>query len=195
MMDTRFDLHDEPLTREEEQALRNKRTGLALFQFSWIMVFVSLIVANLQLRNQSASWPPPGVQELGAAVPTVMLVALVMSSFFARRGLSALKGYQSRAALLQWRFALLLGVLFVIIMGIEWVRTPVTGQYSMVFRVMVAFHGIHALVIGVFMTFIERGMNSGFYNPRHFWPVEAAAKLWYFVTAAWFLFYLVIYWI
>jgi hypothetical protein len=27
----------------------------------------------------------------------------------------------------------------------------------------------------------------------HFWPVEAAANLWYFVTVAWLLFFVVLY--
>ena len=56
------DLAEKNLSRAELQDLRNKRTGLAVFQISWILVFVCLVVVNWQLRWSQPSWPPPGVQ-------------------------------------------------------------------------------------------------------------------------------------
>ncbi len=186
------------LTREERealQALQNKRTGLAIFQLSWIMVFVSLVVANLQLRYNAASWPPPGVAALNATVPTVMTVGLIISSVFAGRAARAIKENRGAAFLSQWRMMLLLGIIFVAVMAYEWVTVPVTGQYSDLFRVMVGFHGIHALVIGAMAVIVERRGSAGRYHADHFWTVEATAKLWHFVTIAWLLFYLFLYWI
>ncbi|MBK8025534.1 MAG: hypothetical protein IPK19_30090 [Chloroflexi bacterium] len=34
------------MTREERMALANRRTGLFIFQISWIMVFVCLMLVN-----------------------------------------------------------------------------------------------------------------------------------------------------
>jgi heme/copper-type cytochrome/quinol oxidase subunit 3 len=78
-----------------------------------------------------------------------------------------------------------------VVMAIEWITVPPSGQYSDVFRVMVGFHGVHALVIGGFLVNVYR--HGERYNPLHFWPVEAAANLWYFVTVAWLLFFVVLY--
>ena len=55
-------LEQRELSREELQNLRNLRTGVTIFQLSWIMVFVCLIIVNLQLRGNFVSWPPPGMR-------------------------------------------------------------------------------------------------------------------------------------
>jgi cytochrome c oxidase subunit III len=182
---------DQGLSREEVQALRNKRTGLAIFQVSWIMVFVVLIVVNLQLRNNAPSWPPPGVDQLNPLIPTVMTLVLIASSVLVRQGTRAVKAGDTASFLSQWRIAIGLGVLFIAVMALEGLFVPTSGQYSTVFRVMVGFHGFHALVIGAFLVNVYR--NGQQYDAAHFWPVEAAAGLWYFVTIAWLLFYTVLY--
>ena len=185
------DLAEQQLSREELQALRNKRTGLAIFQVSWIMVFVTLILVNLQLRNNAPSWPPPGVDQLSPLIPTLMTLALIISSFLVRRGTRAVKAGEHAQFLSQWRIAIGLGVLFVVVMLIEWITVPPSGQYSSVFRLMVGFHAVHALVIGGFLVNVYR--HGERYDQLHFWPVEAAANLWYFVTVAWLLFFVVLY--
>jgi heme/copper-type cytochrome/quinol oxidase subunit 3 len=182
---------EQNLSRQELQDLRNKRTGLTIFQLSWILVFVALILVNLQIRSDYASWPPPGVDRLSAIIPTGATLALIVSGFLAQRGVQAVKQNQTAAFLSQWRLALGLGVLFVLVMVYEWLTVPVTGQYSTMFRVMTGFHGFHALVIGAYMLRVYRG--GDLYNARNFWSVEAAAKLWYFVIIAWILFYTVLY--
>ncbi|MEO8608721.1 MAG: cytochrome c oxidase subunit 3 [Chloroflexota bacterium] len=185
------DVVEQQLSREELQALRNKRTGLAIFQVSWIMVFVVLIVVNLQLRNDAPSWPPPGVDQLSLIIPTLMTLALILSSFLVRQGTQAIKAGEYGRFLSQWRIAIGLGTLFVVVMALEWIAVPTSGQYSNLFRLMVGFHGVHALVIGGFLVNVYRHGDQ--YDPLHFWPAEAAANLWYFVTVAWLLFFVVLY--
>lgn len=181
------------LTRAELQALRNKRTGLAIFQVSWIMAFVCLIFVNIMLRGRAESWPPPGVDHLNAAVPTLMTLGLIASSLFARRGVRAIRLEDRASFLSNWRVTMALAALFVVAMTVEWLTVPVSGQYSNVFRLMVGFHGVHALVIGLILVRVYRSGTAGEYDARHFWPVEGSAGLWYFVTIAWLLFYAVLY--
>jgi cytochrome c oxidase subunit 3 len=185
------DLMEQGLTPKEIQDLRNKRTGLAIFQVSWIMVFVALIFANVQLRNTSPTWPPPGVDQLSPVVPTLMTLTLIASSVLVRRGVRAVKNEQHEVFVSNWRLAIGLGMLFVVVMAIEWITVPYSGQYSNIFRLMVGFHGVHALVIGGFLVNVYRRRDQ--YDSAHFWPVEASAGLWYFVTIAWMLFYVVLY--
>ena len=187
------DLLEEGLSRQELQALRNKRTGLAIFQLSWIMTFVCLSLVSLQLRSQGPSWPPLGVDPINAAVPTVMTLALIASSVLIRRGVKAVKAGQSEKFLANWRYAIGLGTLFVVVMAIEWITIPYSGQYSNVFRLMVGFHVVHALVIGLYLWRVDRNARAGQYSTGRFWPVEGGAGLWHFVTIAWLLFYIVLY--
>src|SRR6185369_6785158 len=121
----------------------------------------------------------------------LMTLALMISSFLVRRGTRALKAGEHAQFLSQWRIAIGLGTLFVVVMAVEWITVPASGQYSDLFRLMVGFHGVHALVIGGFLVNVYR--HEAQYDQLHFWPVEAAANLWYFVTVAWLLFFVVLY--
>jgi len=198
--------------REEALRLKNARTGINLFQGSWIFAFVALIVANLQLRSSSPAWPPLGVEKLEPLLPTIATLGLVASAVFARRGFRALKRDDVRGFLVQWRTALALGVAFVAVMAFEWLTlTPlpevrlrlangvetmgVLTQYNAMFRVMTAFHGLHALIIGIYMWNVYRGIAHTTPDSCTLWSVEAGAKLWYFVVIAWMLFYVVLYWL
>jgi len=187
-------LMEQSLSREELQALRNKRTGVTVFQISWIMVFVCLIVVNLQIRSNFPTWPPAGVAPLDWVLPTIATLGLIASTWFARTALKALEADRLESFLAQWRITLILAVAFVAIMAFEWITVPESGQYSTLFRVMTAFHGIHALVIGAIMLRVYRTAQTGVYTDAgQRWVVEAGAKLWYFVTIAWLMFFTVLY--
>ena len=188
------EIAERQLSPKELLDLKNKRTGLAIFQFSWMLVFVCLMFVHWWVRNQAVAWPPEGVAKHGILVPTLMTLALIVSSFTVRRASRAVKAGDSAAFLSNLRWTLGLGVVFVVVMAIEWLIVPVSGQYSNLFRVLVGFHGVHALAIGAYLLGVYRSGAAGQYNARHFWPVEAAAGLWYFVTVAWILFYVVLYW-
>lgn len=179
------------LTRQEQQDLRNRRTGMTIFQFSWILVFVCLIMVNLQIRGNFVSWPPPGVEPLDPVLPTIATLGLLASAALARAGLQAIQRDRRDALRSYWLATVALGVVFILIMAFEWLRVPFSGQYSTVFRVMTAFHSVHALVIGLILFRVSS--RAADYDSVHYWAVEASAKLWYFVVVAWLLFYSVLY--
>jgi heme/copper-type cytochrome/quinol oxidase subunit 3 len=181
------------LSREEALALKNRRTAVTVFQISWIMVFVCLIVVNLQVRSSTPTWPPPGVEALDRVLPTLATVGLVASALLARSGLQAIQQDRRESFAWQWLFAIVLGIGFVAIMAFEWATVAFSGQYSTIFRVMTAYHGLHALVIGAILIRVYRSARAGAYDALHHWGVEAAVKLWYFVTVAWLMFYVVLY--
>lgn len=184
---------EQKLSRKELQELKNKRSGLAIFQLSWILVFVCLIVVNWQLRTAQPSWPPPGVEAPAALLPTLATAGLVVSVWLVRRATRALMQDRREEFLSSWRVALVLGGVFVVVMLYEFISIPYSAIYSDVFRMMTGFHGVHALAIGAFMGMIYRRARVGLYGPANFWPVEGAAGLWYFVVFAWILFYVVLY--
>lgn len=188
----------QPMTREEALALKNKRTGLTIFQLSWMMTFVCLVLVNWQIRSRALSWPPAGVDPLNPLLPTLATGGLLASAFLARSGLKAIAAGALEPFLSAWRAAMILGAAFIAIMVFEFFSLPATSidtQYGMIFRVMTGFHAVHALVIGLMMLNVYRGAAAGAYTPRNLWSVEGTAKLWYFVAAAWMLFYVVLYWL
>jgi heme/copper-type cytochrome/quinol oxidase subunit 3 len=184
---------EQTLSRAERQALANKRTAVTVFQFSWIMVFVCLIVVNLQIRGSYPTWPPPGVDGLDRVLPTLATAGLIVSAVLAGRGLNALRRDNRAGFLTHWRGAVALGAAFIGIMAFEWVTVKFSGQYSDIFRVMTAYHALHALVIGWMMLAALNKARAGAYTAVDNWDVEGAAKLWYFVVVAWILFYFVLY--
>ena len=182
--------------RKQAIDLKNKRLGMTIFQVSWIMVFVSLIVVNWQLRYQYQTWPPQGVERLSPIIPTIATLALIVSTIFARNGLVALLGDNHASFISNWRNSIGLGAVFMGIIAFEFLTIPATAlatQYGLTFRLMTGFHFTHALVIGGMMLYILR--NATQYHADNFWTVEGTTKLWYFVTIAWILFYVVLYWI
>ncbi|MBK9123145.1 MAG: cytochrome c oxidase subunit 3 [Chloroflexi bacterium] len=205
--------YNETVDEDREAAIRlkNKRNGMTVFQASWILVFVCLIVVNLQLRGGAPAWPPEGVERLDPVLPTLATLGLLASAVLVRRGMRTLLRDSLGGFLLQWRAALGLGALFVAVMAYEWLSvapipemrvvlangeeiiTAIT-QYNAIFRVMTAFHAFHALVIGIYMVRVLRTAARGGLT-EDTWSAEAGAKLWYFVVIAWLMFYVVLYWL
>ena len=180
--------------------LKNNRLGMKLFQASWMMVFVALVVVNWQLRYSYAQWPPAGVQPLNPTLPGLATLTLIFSAWRVHRSLKTLRGGHLAAFLAGWRLAIGCGLVFMALIGYEFVsaaETALATQYGATFRLMTGFHLVHALAILALMIKVCRDGGRGLYSGAEHdsWAVEGAAQLWYFVTAAWMLFYVVLYWL
>jgi heme/copper-type cytochrome/quinol oxidase subunit 3 len=195
--------------RKEKQELDNKRLGLLIFQISWIMAFVALIMVNWQLRFSYETWPPPGVKAMGVWLPTLASGLLLASVFIARHARKQVQADETKNFITMWTISIGLIVAFVIIMAVEWARVQTGTQYSSVFRLMTGFHSLHAVAVGAYMGNIlsnarhARAIDSGKqanegivirYDSANSWAVESASKMLDFVFIAWILFYLVLYW-
>ena len=186
--------------RETALRLKNNRLGMTIFQASWIMVFIAMIVVNWQLRFSYAQWPPEGVAPFDPLLPSLATLALLQSAILVRRGWQALRREQLGGFQLNWRLAMALGVAFMAIIVYEFATVSAAAletQYGVTLRLMTGFHVIHALAILAVMLRVYRGAARGAYTggEHEGWAVEGAAKLWYFVAVAWLMFYVVLYWI
>lgn len=180
--------------------LKNNRLGMSIFQVSWIMVFFALIVVNWQLRFNYATWPPLGVTPFKPLLPSLATLALLGSSIFVQRGLAAFRGGQVRAFALCWRLTMAFGVFFMAIIAREFATVTAAAlatQYGVTMRLMTGFHIVHALaILGVLLAVYRRAVAGAYRGGEaDGWAVEGAAKLWHFVTVAWLLFYVVLYWL
>lgn len=186
--------------RAAEMRLKNNRLGMNIFQISWIMAFVALVVVNWQLRFSYAQWPPAGIAPYDPLLPSVGALALLFSSVLVYRGLKNLRASRIGAFLNAWRLAIALGLIFMAIIVYEFFSVSdaaMSTQYGVTFRLMTGFHFVHALVILGIMIRVYQKADAGAYSADEHgsWAVEGAAKLWYFVSFAWMLFYVVLYWI
>lgn len=183
--------------REAEQRLSNNRLAVTVFQVSWIMVFVSLVVVNWQL-GFAPGWRPSDLQMPDLLLPTLATIALLGSTALAWHARRLVAAGQVSAFLSEWRIAIALGVVFLLIMLQQFFALPQGGegtQYVFMYRLMIGYHALHTLAIGGLMVQVYRYGRRGNYGAEHSWPVEGSAKLWYFVTVAWIIFYVVLYWI
>lgn len=194
------DTQDKPKHGAADLRLKNNRLGMTIFQISWIMVFLAMIIVNWQLRFSYAEWPPAGVAPFDPLLPTAATLALLLSAFLVKGGLQALRSEGAGGFLVCWRGAMLLGGAFLAIIAYEFAAVSdaaMATQYGITMRLMTGFHFVHALVILAIMVHVYRSGAAGSYSgdEHDSWAVEGSAKLWYFVTLAWLLFYAVLYWI
>lgn len=183
------------LEREAEMRLRNNRLGLTVFQGSWILAFVCLVIAYWQI-GFSPEWRPSASERPDMVLPTIATLGLLLSTWYARSGLKAVEADRIKAFLSRWLIAMGLGVVFFVIMVSQFFAVPASTdgqQYGFIYRLMIGYHAFHTLVIGIMMVQIWRLGRQGRYHADNSWSVEATAKLWYFVTVAWVLFYVVLY--
>ena len=188
------------LDRDAALRLRNNRLGMTIFQASWIMVFLAMIVVNWQLRFSYAQWPPAGVAPFDPLLPSLATLALLLSAALVHRGWQELRAGRTGDFLKRWRLAMALGTVFMAVIIYEFInvsQAALATQYGVTMRLMTGFHFVHALAILAVMLHVYRSGSKGAYSggEHEAWAVEGTAKLWYFVAVAWLLFYVVLYWI
>ena len=188
---------------EAQRRLRNNRLGITIFQISWIMVFICLVIVYWQMGYQPG-WRPSAEQAPHALLPTLATIALTGSAWFAHRALKTVEATDPQYRVAQqppffrdWLLAIGLGAFFFVVMMTQFLAVPsgteLGEQFGLIYRVMIGYHAVHAIVILLMMVQVWRFGKDWRYHRENSWSVEAAAKLWYFVVVAWLLFYAVLY--
>lgn len=169
--------------------------GMALAVFVEVMLFAGFISAFVIVRSSTPAglWPPPDQPRLPigtTAFNTALLLASGIVLFLAHR---AFPRRGARAAARLMGVAILLGGLFVLFQGVEWVRligqglTLTSSQLGAFFYLIVGAHALHAAAALVALAVFWRAMHE----ERLSRPAFGAVQLfWYFVVLMW----PVIYW-
>jgi len=180
--------------REKDLRIRNNRLGITVFQISWTMAFIALIVSYWQLGFNPEMRPTPE-QAPHPFFPAIATIALFASVWLTHRALKIVKNTEVGEApqfRFIWLLAIGLGILFLLVMMQQFFVMP-TVEFGMIYRLMIGFHALHAFVIGIMMFQVWRYGADGRYNVENYWSVEGAMRLWDFVAGAWILFYAVLY--
>lgn len=199
---TRSEKQEKAKQRDERDARiaeKNKRLGLLIFQISWIMIFVCLIVAYWQL-GFSPNWRPTPEQAPSPWLPTLATGLLIASAWTGHRAWHNVEDTSPQNAassqwLTYWQATLGLGAGFLVIMATQYIAVPASEEqlFGYIYRLMIGYHALHAVVIGAMMGYVWRWGRRGRYHAENVWAVEGTTKLWDFVVVAWLLFYVVLY--
>ena len=186
-----------PKPQARKKLVSDSVAGMGLFIFTEIMLFAGFISAFVivKARAVGAVWPPPGQPRLpveSTAINTAALLASGLVLFLAHR--AYLKGDRRIAG--RMGVAVLLGALFVVLQGREWIAllaeglTLTSSSYGSFFYVIVGAHGLHALGAIAALLWAWRRLQSGHLRAE---TLSAVALFWYFVVLVWPVLYVQVY--
>ncbi|MHB1343461.1 MAG: cytochrome c oxidase subunit I [Thermoleophilia bacterium] len=175
-------------------------TGMLLFICSEAVFFASLFYAYVHLRHRAEMWPPAGMPALEAGLPAINTVILLTSGLFAHWGfVSLVKRHRGRFT---WAtgIAVVLGIAFLTLQGVEWSRTGFalhSGLLGSVFYTLTGFHGLHvsagAILLLVAAVRARRGDWGTSATNAEVGLVEAGTYYWHFVDVVWLILFALIY--
>lgn len=168
------------------------RWGLGLFLLSEAFLFGVLLASRFVLagteRPEAVSVP------LGA----LLTVILLTSSATAHRAERAVRTGASREISRWSRITMLLGVVFLVIVGFEWsaglAEFPPSGSiYGSLFFLITGTHALHLLIgVGMF-GFVDLHARKGLLRPDRHWGLTASAWYWHYVDAIWLTVFVTLY--
>jgi cytochrome c oxidase subunit III len=183
-------------------ALRAKRLpnsvlGMIIFIAAEIMFFAALMSAHTIARATvlGGVWPPPNQPRLpvertafNTAILLLSGVLLAVANRRVRDGQEKARPYVAGA--------IVTGVAFVLLQGVEWVRllreglTMTSSSHGAFFYLIVGTHALHAVVAIVALAAVYFPLRRGMLSPSRF---AATQIFWYFVVLLWPIIYLRVY--
>lgn len=180
--------------------VENGTFGMALFVFAELMMFSGFISAHIISRRSAlpGTWPPADQPRLPVESTAFNTVALLLSGvllFLAQRAHRRGEAGSAAAGRL-FGGSILLGGLFVVLQGAEWVRLLAQGltlSSSLVgsfFYLIVGAHALHAVGALALMISTWAMLRAGRMSDSRF---GATQVFWYFVVLLWPVLYWKVY--
>jgi cytochrome c oxidase subunit III len=160
------------------------------------MFFSGLIGAFIVFRVASAAWPPPFQPRLPVGVTGVNTAILLLSGVVIQLAMRARASSETQRVLRLLSATALLGTIFLLVQGYEWVRlihyglTLSSGVYGATFYTLIGCHGAHVLGAVVWLGVVLARVRSGIAGRE---SVQLAGVYWTFVVALWPALYVLVY--
>jgi heme/copper-type cytochrome/quinol oxidase subunit 3 len=189
----------DPRPGPDRRAAANARLGMWMLLGGETMFFGGLVIAFLHLRLGAATWPPPGQPRLPVGLTAVNTVVLLASSGMLVRALGALRAGRRGAFVRALASTWALGILFLLIQGVEWTRLVQfglrvsSGIYGATFYTLIGVHGLHVLGAVLWMGGALWLARRGGYTAERHVSLACCAMYWHYVVALWPVLYVLIY--
>lgn len=175
--------------------------GMIFLLATEAMFFAGLISAYIVNRAGSMSWPPSGQPRLPIEVTAVNTLVLMVSAvtifFFGKKFRKNINSENiSRKILL---ITILLGVVFLVVQGSEWVKlisyglTSTSSLYGAFFYLVIGAHAIHVLVGLIILFYLFFFLKNSFSNESSRNKIMICSMYWYFVVGIWPMLYTLVY--
>lgn len=160
-------------------------------------MFSILIAAYLYTRLRVDVWPPPGDQYPHLLLPTLGLIALILSALPAYWASKAAKKDDRAGVILNMLLNLLLAAVFFTLRVIEWHSLNFNWQADVQGSYVWAFLGLHSFDVisdAAFTLVLLILFLLGRDGEKQRLGVHVDTVVWYFLVGIWIPIYVVIYW-
>lgn len=187
---------DEP---SRSLGLHNACLGMLIFLGAETMFFVGLIGAFLVFRITMSPWPPPEMPRLPIEVTGINTLILLYSAYTMWRANRAIRAGQQRQLVQGLVFTGLLGAVFLLIQGYEWLElirfglTLSSGMYGATFYTLIGCHALHVLGAVLWVASIGLWASRRHYTATRRTAVVVCGMYWYYVVGLWPLLYWLVY--
>ncbi|WP_114417229.1 cytochrome c oxidase subunit 3 [Marinospirillum perlucidum] len=183
---------------------------IRVFALPWLDGEGAKGVTALLWPDFTASWPlmstpDPSVASIEGQVnpwtlPLINTLLLVTSSITLTFSHHALKAQKAAAASRWMLLTLILGGVFLVIQGVEYVHawtelglTLQAGIYGATFFLLTGFHGLHVSIGLLVLVVLWLRQLRGHFTPEQHFGFEAGAWYWHFVDVVWVGLFLFVY--
>ncbi len=184
---------DEPAgpSSPEPTGIRTNVLGMLVFIASEAVLFLTLIVTFALARTGYPEWPPPDQPMLPVMVSFINTLVLLGSGgamFGAWRSMRMGRVQSCRRRLTA---ATLLGILFLVVQGVEWGRLIDFGLevsqnlYGAVFYVMIGMHALHVFIAVLVLLYVLRRTFREAYTREEHDGLTMGGLFWGFVVLIW----------
>jgi len=188
-----------PPVRPNLPVLNNARLAVIMMLASELMFFAGLIGAFLVFRLSATVWPPPFQPRLPLGVTGVNSLILLFSALTMHWAVSAAAAGTAHELFRNLSITALLGALFLLVQGYEWVRlvhfglTTSSSVYGGLFYALIGAHGVHVFGGLIWLLFVCWQAQRGRFTTKNFVGVQTARMYWTFVVALWPVLYGLVY--
>jgi cytochrome c oxidase subunit III len=171
--------------------------GVLIFVASEIMFFGGMMSAFAIVKSGAVGqiWPPPGQPRLPVEATALNSVVLLLSGFFLFRAGQVFR-ISPQSAKTPFQIAIVLGSVFVLFQGFEWVGllreglTMTSSVYGAFFYFIVGTHALHAIAALVVLALFYIKFVNQKLTAEGFWAMRL---YWYFVVLLWPALYTLVY--
>lgn len=186
---------DRPLPVGSKGHLASGWWGMLALVFTEGALFAYLFFSYFYLALHSISqWPPSGLPHLNIAVPgTLILIAASVVVWWGERGI---RRGEARRLIVGLSVAILLGVVFIGMQGVEWHNKSFklsSSVYSSLYFTITGTHIAHVIVGLLMMVVLLLWTALGYFTADRHAAVSIGAIYWHFVTVIWLVVFFVIY--